>query len=77
MDCKRSAIVRERDRNDILRFAVIVTGSIAADRGNTGGAFVVCSHYLYGGSCTSSAEGGVPEKEVLHFTEGEETIVWT
>ena len=32
---------------------------------------LVCSHYLCGGSCTSSGEGGVPEKEVLCFTEGE------
>ncbi|KAL5502127.1 hypothetical protein EMCRGX_G008851 [Ephydatia muelleri] len=30
-----ATIVRERDRNDLVRFAVIVTGSIAADRGNT------------------------------------------
>ena len=37
----------------------------------------VCSHYLCGGSCTSSGEGGVPENEVLRFTEGEGTIVWT
>ena len=35
MDCKRSAIVHDRDRDDPVRFAVIVTGSIAADRGNT------------------------------------------
>ena len=32
---------------------------------------LVCSHYLCGGSWTSSGEGGVPEKEVLRFTEGE------
>ena len=32
---------------------------------------LVCSHYLCGGSWTSSGEGGVPEKEVLCFTEGE------
>ena len=38
---------------------------------------LVCSHYLCGGSCTSSGEGGVPEKEVLRFTEGEGTNVWT
>ena len=38
---------------------------------------LVCSHYLCGGSCISSGEGGVPEKEVLHFTEGEGTILWT
>ena len=35
MDCKRSAIVHECDRDDPVRFAVIVTRSIAADRGNT------------------------------------------
>ena len=38
---------------------------------------LVCSHYLCGGSWTSSGEGGVPEKEVLCSTEGEGTIVWT
>ena len=38
---------------------------------------LVFSHYLCGGSWTSSGEGGVPENEVLRFTEGEGTIVWT
>ena len=35
MGCIRSATVREGDRDDPVRLAVIVTGSIIADRGNT------------------------------------------
>ena len=35
---------------------------------------LVCSHYLCGGSCISSGEGGVPEKEILFFTEEKEQL---
>ena len=41
MGCIRSATVREGDRDDPVRLAVIVTGSIIADRGNT-----VLNHYI-------------------------------
>ena len=36
MGCIRSATVREVDRDDPVRLAVNVTGSIIADRGITG-----------------------------------------